>query len=310
METPHNYVSLVRCLPFLRVIMSPRPTRLLSVLCASTLFLAVFATQAWGPEGHAIVADIAQQHLTPSASAEVTSLLKQEGLSRLDEISSWADANRKEYPHTGSWHYVDIPLHARAYVAARDCQQGSCVVSRLDHYAQVLADKSAAPKVRLEALKWVVHLVGDVHQPLHAEDNDDKGGNTVQVQFFGRGTNLHSVWDGRVIRKALDLQPGPNYSFDHALVQTDAMKLDATITDAQRKAWASSISLSHLGREAIGWADESHLLAQKVAYTDLAKPSGEAWSQRYQAKAWPVIKTRLEKAGVRLAAVLNEALGH
>ncbi|MDQ6647369.1 MAG: S1/P1 nuclease [Pseudomonadota bacterium] len=288
--------------------MNPRPTRLFSVLCASTLFLAVFATQAWGPEGHAIVADIAQQHLTPAASAEVTTLLKQEGLSRLDEISSWADANRKQFPRTGSWHYVDIPLHAGDYVAARDCFQGNCVVARLDHYANVLADRSAAPQVRLEALKWVVHLAGDIHQPLHAEDNDDKGGNTVQVQFFGSGTNLHSLWDGRIIRKALDLQLGPNYTFDHAIVQADAMLLDSTITDAQRTAWAPSTSLSSLGQDAIGWADESHLLAQTVAYTDLAKPSGEAWSQRYQAKAWPVVKTRLEQAGVRLAAILNHAL--
>jgi hypothetical protein len=290
--------------------MNFRPTRLFPFLCASTLLLAVFATQAWGPEGHAIVADIAQQHLTPAASAEVTALLKQDGLSRLDEISSWADAHRKELPQTGSWHYVDIPLHAKDYVAARDCQQGNCVVSRLDHFAQVLADKSAAPPARLEALKWVVHLAGDIHQPLHAEDNDDKGGNTVQVQFFGRGTNLHSVWDGRIIRKALDLKSGPNYTFDHAIVQSDAMTLDREITEAQRNAWAPSTSLSSLGRDVIGWADESHLLAQKVAYTDLAKPSGEAWSQRYQAKAWPVVKTRLEQAGVRLAAILNEALGH
>ncbi|MEP7187393.1 MAG: S1/P1 nuclease [Rhodanobacter sp.] len=288
--------------------MNPRPTRFFSVLFASTLFLAVFATQAWGPEGHAIVTDIAQQHLNPAASAEVTTLLKQEGLSRLDEISSWADANRKEFPHTGSWHYVDIPLRAHAYVAARDCDQGNCVVSRLDHYANVLADKSAAPQLRLEALKWVVHLAGDIHQPLHAEDNDDKGGNTVQVQFFGSGTNLHSVWDGRIIRKALNLQPGPNYTFDHAIVQADAMMLDSTITDAQRKEWAPSTSLSSLGSDAISWANESHLLAQNVAYTDLTKPSGEAWSQRYQAKAWPVVKTRLEQAGVRLAAILNHAL--
>lgn len=290
--------------------MAFRPTRLFSAVCASTLLFTVFASQAWGPEGHALVADMAQQHLTPAASAQVDALLKQEGFNRLDEISSWADANRKELPHTGGWHYVDIPLHAPSYVAQRDCPQGNCVVSKLEFYTQVLADKSATPAARLEALKWVVHLVGDVHQPLHAEDNDDKGGNTVQVQFFGRGTNLHSVWDGQVIRQALDLQPGPNYTFDHAIVQKDAMTLDASITDAQRTTWGSSVSLSSLGGDAIAWANESHLLAQQVAYTDLAKPSGDAWSQRYQAKAWPVVKTRLEQAGVRLAAVLNDALGH
>jgi len=289
--------------------MNRRSHRFYPALCACVLFLTAFASQAWGPEGHAIVADIAQQHLSPIASAQVAALLRQEGLSRLDEISSWADANRKAMPHTGGWHYVDIPLHANDYVAARDCHRGDCVVAKIDQYAHVLADTSATPQARLEALKWVVHLVGDIHQPLHAEDNHDKGGNTVQVQFFGRGTNLHSVWDGQIIRQALDLTPGPNYTFDHAIVQSDAMKLDAGITAAERKAWAPAGPLSALGSEAIGWADESHRLAQQVAYTDLGKPSSEAWSQRYQRKAWPVVETRLEQAGVRLAAVLNVALG-
>ncbi len=290
--------------------MHPRRRRPLPALCAAILLFTTGASQAWGPEGHAIVADMAQQHLDPAAAAAVAALLQQEGLNRLDEISSWADANRKTMPGTGSWHYVDIPLAADDYVAARDCPAGDCVVARIDHYAQVLADRSATPRARLEALKWVVHLVADIHQPLHAEDDNDKGGNTVQVQFFGRGSNLHAVWDGGIIRQALGLVPGPNYSFDHAVVQSDAMKLDAAITPAQREAWTPSGPLSALGEEAIGWADESHRLAQQVAYTDLAKPSGEAWSQRYQLKAWPVVETRLQQAGVRLAAVLNEALGH
>lgn len=289
--------------------MNRRSRRLLPALCATALLVTTFASQAWGPEGHAIVADIAQQHLDPAASTEVAALLKQEGLSRLDEISSWADANRKAMPNTSDWHYVDIPLHADDYVAARDCHEGDCVVVKIDQYVHVLADKSATPQARLEALKWVVHLIGDIHQPLHAEDNNDKGGNTVQVQFFGRGTNLHSLWDGQIIRKALDLTPGPNYTFDHAIVQADAMKLDARITPAERKAWAPTGPFSASASEAIGWADESHRLAQQVAYADLAKPSGEAWSQRYQLKAWPVVETRLEQAGVRLAAVLNQALG-
>lgn len=289
--------------------MNFRSRRLLPMFCASTLLFVTFASKAWGPEGHAIVADIAQRHLDPAASAEVEALLKQEGLTRLDQISSWADAHRKAAPRTGAWHYVDIPLHAHGYVAARDCPGGNCVVVKIDQYAHLLADKSATPQARLVALKWVVHLVGDVHQPLHAEDNHDKGGNTVQVNFFGRGTNLHALWDGWVIRKALGLVPGPNYTFNHAVVQADAMKLDASITPAERKAWAPSGSLKSLGSEAIDWADESHRLAQQVAYTDLAKPSGKAWSQRYQKKAWPVIETRLEQAGVRLAGVLNDALG-
>jgi threonine dehydrogenase-like Zn-dependent dehydrogenase len=288
--------------------MNLRLNRFAVVICAGVLGLAAPLAMSWGPEGHAIVADIAQSHLDPAAAAEVASLLKLEGLDRLDQIASWADGNRKEFPQTGGWHYVDIPLKAASYDAARDCAQGNCVVAKLDEYAHVLADKSATPQARLLALKWVVHLVGDIQQPLHAEDNDDKGGNTVQVQFFGKGTNLHSVWDGRVIEHALGLTLGPNYAIDRAAVQADAMTLDAAITPAQRAAWAPKGLLPQMGSVATGWAGESHLIAQQVAYVDIAKPSGDAWSERYQQKAWPVIQTRLEQGGVRLAEVLNEAL--
>lgn len=288
--------------------MNLRPNLFTAALCAGLFGLVAPSASSWGPEGHAIVADIAQAHLDSAAASEVASLLKLEGLDRLDQISSWADGNRKEFPNTGSWHYVDIPLKASGYDARRDCTQGDCVVARLDENVHVLADKSASPQARLLALKWVVHLVGDIHQPLHAEDNDDKGGNTVQVQFFGKGSNLHSVWDGGILRRALNLQPGPNYTFDHAVVQADAMTLDAAITPAQRAAWATHNLLPQMVDASIVWADESHALAQNVAYADIAKPSGDAWSQRYQQKAWPVVKTRLEQGGVRLAEVLNEAL--
>lgn len=289
--------------------MNLRPARPTRIFCAVMLSLAAPLAMAWGPEGHAIVADIAQHRLDPLAAAQVAELLKLEGLDRLDQISSWADAHRKEMPGTGGWHYVDIPLTADAYDASRDCVQGDCIVARLEQSTRTLADKSAAPAARLEALKWVVHLVGDIHQPLHAVDNHDKGGNTVQVQFFGVGTNLHSVWDGRVIEHELGLQLGPNYSIDHAAVQAAAMKLDAQITPAERAQWAPASSLTTLDARVVAWANESHRYAQQVAYTDLAKPSGMAWSERYQAKAWPVIRERLEQGGVRLAEILDEALG-
>ncbi len=264
---------------------------------------------AWGPEGHAIVADIAQARLDPAAAGQVSALLRLEGDEGLDQIASWADQHRKEMPGTGGWHYVDIPLAAPAYEASRDCRRDDCIVAQLAHFSRTLADRSASPQARLQALKWVVHLVGDIHQPMHAVDHDDKGGNTVQVQFFGIGTNLHSVWDGRVIEHELDLRLGPNYSIDRAAVKARAMQLNAQITPAERARWAPAGSLATLDARVVGWADESHHLAQTVAYTDLAKPSGVAWSERYQAKAWPVIRERLEQAGVRLAELLDEALG-
>lgn len=290
--------------------MNLRPGRFFVVASAVVLALVAPLAIGWGPEGHAIVADIAQDHLDPAAAAGVAALLKLEGNTRLDQIASWADGNRKDYPDTGPWHYVDTPLAASSYDASRDCVQGNCVVSKIGEYTQVLANKTATPQDRLLALKWVVHLVGDIHQPLHAEDNNDKGGNTVQTQFFGKGTNLHAMWDGGVLRRALDLHPGPNYTFDHAIVQADATALDVAITPVQRATWAPAGGLLQIGAAAAGWANESHQLAQTVAYTDLDKPSGDAWSQRYQDKAWPVIQTRLQQAGVRLADVLNEAFSN
>ncbi|HET6430847.1 S1/P1 nuclease [Dyella sp.] len=284
-------------------------TRVAAFACAAVLTLCAPLADAWGPEGHAIVADIAQQHLDPAAAAQVRTLLGVEGLQRLDQISSWADGNRKERPHTGSWHYVDIPLHANSYVPARDCARNNCVIAQISHFAQVLADRSAAPAARLEALKWVVHFVGDVHQPLHAEDDDDKGGNTVQVQFFGRGSNLHAVWDGGVLRHALGLVPGPNYSFDHAAVQAAAMRLDEAISPADRTAWSAIGGLPALYHQTVSWAGESHTLARDVAYAHLDGRNQAGWSQRYQDLAWPVTRTRLQQGGVRLAAVLNELLG-
>lgn len=286
-----------------------RMNRLAALICAGlTTVLAAPAAMAWGPVGHALVADIAQQRLDPQASAQVALLLRQQGLTRLDQIASWADNHRKDMPGTGAWHYVDIPLKDRGYVAARDCPTGDCIVVKLTEQAKVLADTSAAPKARLRALKWVVHLVGDIHQPLHAEDNHDKGGNTVQVQFFGRGTNLHSVWDGRVINRELDLHVGHNYSIDRPAVRKKALQLDASITPAERAKWAPQGRLNQIKSQAIDWVNQSHRLAQKVAYVDIAKPSGDAWSRRYEARVWPVMETRLKQAGVRLADVLNEAL--
>jgi hypothetical protein len=275
--------------------------------CAALLTAAAPLAMAWGPQGHAIVADIAQAHLTPTATAQVSALLKLDGDDGLDQIASWADGNRKEFPKTGTWHYVDIPLHEPGYVATRDCPDGDCVVGKIDQYAKVLADRSASPQDRLLALKWLVHFVGDVHQPLHAEDDDDKGGNTVQQIYFGKGTNLHRIWDSGIIEQQLGLPLGPNYSIDRAQVAAAASKLDAAVTPTERAAWAPAGLLSNVDTASIAWANESHKLAQ-VAYTDLPKRPNDNWSAAYQAKSWPVVQTRLQQAGVRLAELLNEAL--
>ena len=245
---------------------------------------------AWGREGHAVIADIAQAHLSPAAFSAVSLLLEDEGLTELSEISSWADDVRKQRPETAPWHYVDIPLSAPAYVAARDCPGGDCVVAKIDQYRAVLANKSAPAADRLEALKWVVHFVGDVHQPLHDEDNNDKGGNEVIVQGFAKPYNLHWIWDTTMI----EAQNPDAVSL--------AAALDAAITPSAVAEWDRGGPAD--------WANQAHLLAQP-AYALLGNPapgSTVTVTGGYVDAEQRVIDLQLERAGIRLADLLNQAL--
>ena len=274
---------------------------------------------AWGPEGHAMVADIAEMHLDAPAKAEVLRLLALDddgAKQHLDEVSSWADAVRSARPETGANHYVDIPLAAAGYDEVRDCHQGpeghravepTCVVAKLPYYVRVLADRKRSDHERLEALKWVVHFTGDLHQPLHAEDHDDKGGNGVALTYAGTTTNLHAVWDLGIIEQHYGLHLGWNYSFDHDAVRAKATELDGQIATDQRAAWAPSDLDAHIEAAVAGWANESHALAQ-AAYAKLPADKAPGWDRAYQDYAWPVVQSQLQKAGVRLAAVLNQAL--
>src|SRR5262249_48901498 len=114
----------------------------------------------------------------------------------------WADEIRDRRPETARWHYVDIPLAAHDYQPARDCQRtprGDCIIAALERERAVLADHGATDQRRSEALRFVVHLIGDLHQPLHCADDGDHGGNAVDVTFLGRPERLHAVWDGGIL---------------------------------------------------------------------------------------------------------------
>jgi len=272
--------------------------------------------QAWGPEGHAIIADIAESHLSPVAATEVKRLLATEGHSKLDEVSSWADDYRGTHLETGPWHFVDIPLRTPSYSEARDCHydqndnmvpEQTCIVAKLPEYVATLADKTKSDDDRLVALKFVVHFAGDSHQPLHAENNSDRGGNNIHLTYFKHTTNLHAVWDGGVIEHHYGWKLGPNYSFDHTAVAGAAADLDSSISSADRLSWAPTRLLISINDRAVDWANEAHTLAP-AAYDNLPDKRTGQWATAYQAYAWPVIENRLQRAGVRLSGILNEAL--
>lgn len=254
------------------------------------LLTAGFASPAypWGDEGHQIVAQIAQKFLTPAASRQVDALLADDGNDSLALIATWADRIKLARPETKPWHYVDIPVTRAGYLRSRDCAGDNCIVEQLKGFVAVLKDSGAESEARAEALKFVTHFAGDLHQPLHCADRSDRGGNELQVRYFGRPANLHRVWDTEIL--AASTSDRMEY----------ADRLAATITPANVASWSKGTVES--------WANETHGLARTVAYGQLPRGAVPALGTPYQNVAAPVVDRQLKRAGVRLAALLNDAL--
>lgn len=258
-------------------------------LCALALLLHSPHAAAWGGQGHRLVARIAERELTPQAHAEVARLLAGEPDPTLAGIASWADELRKSDPDLGKrsarWHYVNLGENDCAYAPPRDCPGGDCVIEALKAQAALLADRSQPLAARRQALKFVVHLVGDIHQPMHAGYAHDKGGNDFQLQFDGKGTNLHALWDsGMLYDRHLD---------DDAYLQT-LLALPAPAAD----------SGPALPPPAAAWAQA----ACRIAVAPGVYPARHVLPDDYVARWRPLAEAQLRLAGERLAAILNAAL--
>lgn len=250
--------------------------------------------RAWGPEGHRVVAHIAELRLTDEARLALSRLLLSDQQISDNMICNWPDYVRKERPETAPWHYVDIPVGATAYDADAVCPGDQCVVGQIPLMAKRLADTTLPADQRLEALRFLVHFVGDLHQPLHCADNeDDRGGNERPVRYPGQDkpTNLHAVWDFNLVQAAKNTL-GP-------LEYGDALKAD--ISWWQDKRWSRGTVES--------WAWESHQLAITHVYTVTPAKGGPPIEidQAYIRKGKRVVERQLMKAGVRLSGLLNEA---
>jgi len=147
---------------------------------------------AWGREGHQIIVIVAEHYMRPETATRMRELLAPESP---EEASVWADEYRHDHRETGLWHYIDIPLADSKIDLARECPNSDCVIAKTEEFLAVLKDPNAEKNAKVQALRFVIHFVGDLHQPLHDEDNGDKGGNTRQVIFEGHPDNLHWVWD-------------------------------------------------------------------------------------------------------------------
>ena len=274
------------------------------VICAGLGFLRLASAWGWGEDGHRIVCEIAWRELELAAKAEVIRLLQIDGQFQFfSDSCNWAD----EIKSNGVWnwarslHYVNLPKPVGSepirYDEERDCRpkddcpegmpcpSRNCVVAAITYYHDVLANPSASDDDKLVALKFMGHFVGDLHQPLHAGYGEDKGGNDRRVEFFGKKTNLHSVWDSGIL-----LRTGERW-LEYARGLGDAISSD------QRQQWRNL-------RRAEDWTNESH---RAVLGVYAGVPATGRIGQAYFDEQRPVVEEQLKKGGVRLAMLLNDA---
>ena len=273
---------------------------------------------AWGPDGHMAVGMIADHYLTPSARQEVGKIL---GGDRLGDhrVANWPDFIRgnkdydRIYPGNHKWHYIDIDVKTAETNFALP-SGGDDVVDQIEFWQKELGNKTNTVERRRDALRFLVHFVADIHQPLHcAVRDDDRGGNLVPIHSFHgirytidpdmareHPLNLHKTWDEYLVYESMDDPSAADF----------AKKLLAGISPAQAAAWKAGDPKT--------WAWESHALAvtRAYCYSD-GSPLPEAsdgkdidlTEKNYVATNVPIVREQLQKAGVRLAMIVNEALG-
>lgn len=268
------------------------PVVVLSFLLAVASPLA----HGWGADGHSVIGEVAQRRLTPAASKAIAQILGT-GVS-LASVSNWADDVRDARPETYNWHFVNIPIAEQDPDPDKHCKpdpRGDCIVAELDRLRNELRCAPTAEKKK-DALRFAVHFVGDIHQPLHTIE-DAKGGNLLQVTVNVRGETctrscvptptpykLHAVWDTVLIEKAVW-----NWGAMVELVERDL---------------AASMAGATKSRKPRAWALETYLVARDVwAMT----PADRVIDEQYYRATAPIVRQQLGRAGLRLAQFLNDA---
>lgn len=265
-----------------------------SRFCAGAFALALTFVStdalAWGAQGHRLVARVAESRLTPATRAEVARLLAAEPTPSLAAIAPWADELRAKDPGLGRrsarWHYINMGEDDCQYLPATQCSKGNCVVEALKAQTAILGDRSRSDSDRAQALKFVVHFVGDIHQPMHAGYGHDKGGNDFQVQYNGRGTNLHSLWDS-------------------GMLNTRKLDDDAYAARLNKLPKPKFGKRANIAADVVSWAEASC----RIAVAPGVYPHKRTLSPAYTDTYLPVAERELRLAGERLAVLLNDTLG-
>lgn len=274
-------------------------------LIAAVLLTSAAPALAWGDYAHRLIAGIATANLTPAARAEVRRILARGAavdtpacpIGTLSDASVWPDCARglgDRFGFSAAWHYQNIDV-CQPFDATAKCPDGNCVTAQIPRQLAIAADRKASPAARAQALAFVVHFVGDMHQPLHIGDKHDRGGNDVRAAYGAKAPdrmNLHRVWDSDLAERALTEPPA--------------------ITP-----WAEGKRRSLSVGSVADWARESWDISRTIAYPELKGypdtcPAGS--KQRagidasYIKTATPAVRLQVERAGVRLAMLLNGAL--
>ena len=332
-----------------------RSIAILVFLCGGSMIFAAPSAWAFGCQAHEIVALIAEKHLSPHALVMVQQLLKdnpidpalrrycqQPGLDAMAYSSTWADDYRSAHPETAGWHQIDIPITIDKGNLADFCPPSEgCVTQALKDQIAILRSPDTDPRKKADVLRFVIHFVGDLHQPLHVSNNNDLGGNCIPVTFFGEvpkltysdtesyAPNLHGLWDYGIDQRALKdptmKQSAVEYKtgFKNQTVQQSAVEFDRDFTRQEAEWVRGQVDID-------AWTWETFRIAKTIVYGKLPvtvpaeQPVGnhscaednhistrmlilnEVIDQPYQDAALPVFEQQVARAGVRLALVLNK----
>lgn len=239
---------------------------------------------AWGPAGHRIVGEIAEMNL----DSQVLKTIQEEfSINYVANVANWADEIKRRDDKPDVLHYTNIAFGHRTYNQKRDCPQKRCATEKIKEYESLLINPGSSRKIRKEAFKFLVHLVADVHQPMHLGYEKDRGGNDIAVFFGDKPTNLHRVWDHDLVF----LNGKSQLQF--------ARQLNGSITPENRKQW--------LGGTPDDWSNESRALVLDYGY-HLQFSSGRELSMNYIREGRTIVDRQLQRAGIRLAEMLNRLL--
>jgi len=233
----------------------------------------------WSKTGHRVIGEVAQEHLNGKARRAIKKLLDGQSLA---SVSNFADEIKADstFRKFSSWHYVNIP-QGKTYSEIEPFKYGD-LVTGIQECIRIVKDEKSSRADKAFYLKMLIHLIGDLHQPMHVGRLEDKGGNDIQLQWFNNGSNLHKLWDANMIN-------------DYGMSYTELAASLPQFSKKQKKALQEG--------ELLDWVEESHLLADKV-YESVEV--GEKLYYRYGYVWWGTVEQQLQKGGLRLAKVLNE----